>query len=121
MKKILVICSLSVVLFSCGGNKEKLTVTTEKISGPVLKSTFKVWGNCETCKENIESALKADGITTSDWSSETKLLAVTYDSTKITLDVIEKNIAAVGYDNIKYKGDNEAYANLPECCKYERK
>ena len=111
----------TIVLFSCGGNKENLTVRTEKISGAVLKSTFKVWGNCETCKEAIEGSLKKDGITTADWNTETKIIAVTYDSTKINLDNIEKTIAAVGYDNVKYKGDDAAYANLPSCCKYERK
>ena len=119
MRYILLIAS--VFLFACGGNKEELTVKTEKVSGPVLKSSFKVWGNCETCKEAIEGSLKKDGIETADWNTETKIIAVTYDTTKINLDAIEKSIAAVGYDNIKYKGDDKAYAELPECCKYERK
>ncbi len=119
---ISVICVLlSEVLPSCGGNKEELTVKTEKVSGAELKSTFKVWGNCETCKDAIENSLRVDGVTTSDWSEETKLLAVTYDSTKITLDQVAQKIAAVGYDNVKYKGDDKAYENLPQCCKYERK
>ncbi|MGZ3862037.1 MAG: heavy-metal-associated domain-containing protein [Bacteroidia bacterium] len=108
-------------LFSCGGKKEDLTARTETVSGSVLKSTFKVWGNCEMCKETIESSLKKDGITSADWNTETKIIAVTYDTTKINLDEIEKSIASVGYDNIKYKGDDKAYAELPECCKYDRK
>ena len=119
---ICVFCVLfSEVLPSCSGNKEELTVKTEKVSGPQLKSVFKVWGNCETCKDAIENSLRADGITSADWDMETKLIAVTYDSTKINLDKIEQNIAAVGYDNVKYKGDDKAYENLPPCCKYERK
>lgn len=121
MKNLIIAFSLSVLLFSCGGNKEELTVKTEKISGAELKSTFKVWGNCETCKDAIENSLRTDGITTADWNMETKLIAVTYDSTKINLDKIEQKIAAVGYDNVKYKGDDAAYENLPQCCKYERK
>ena len=48
-------------------------------------------------------------------------MEVSYDSTKINLDAIQKHIANVGYDNDKYKGDETAYNNLHECCKYERK
>lgn len=119
LKFSLVICSM--LLFACSGNKEDFTVKTEKVSGAVLQSNFKVWGNCEMCKETIEASLKADGITAADWDTETKIISVSYDSTKINIDAIGKNIAAAGYDNIKYKGDNAAYAELPDCCKYERK
>jgi periplasmic mercuric ion binding protein len=119
MRYILLIAS--VLLFSCGGNKEELTVKTEKVSGSVLRSTFKIWGNCDMCKETIEGSLKKDGVEAADWNTETKIIAVTYDTTKINLDAIEKNIASVGYDNVKYKGDDKAYTELPECCKYERK
>ena len=119
--KYLIILLFSILLFSCSGNKEELTVKTEKVSGVILKSEFKVWGNCETCKETIEGSLKKEGITSVDWNTETKIISVTYDSTKINLDAVEKNIASVGYDNVKYKGDDAAYAELPECCKYDRK
>ena len=111
----------SILLFSCGEKKEELTVKTEKISGTVLKSEFKVWGNCDMCKETIEGSLKVDGISTADWNTESKLISVTYDSTKISLDAIEKDIAAAGYDNIKYTGNEAAYFELPDCCKYVRK
>ena len=84
-------------------------------------SIFKVWGNCEMCKETIESSLKVDGIAKVDWNTETKRIDVNFDSTKINLDQIKKNIASVGYDNDTYKGDETAYTNLHECCKYERK
>ena len=110
------------LLFACGGNKnEELSVKTEKVEGTILRSSFKVWGNCDMCKETIEGSLKKDGITEANWNDETKIISVTYDSSKINLDAIEKNIAAVGYDNLKYKGDDKAYAELPECCRYERK
>ncbi|HWY37614.1 MAG TPA: heavy-metal-associated domain-containing protein [Bacteroidia bacterium] len=121
MKKILAILSSVILLYACSGKKEESGVKTEKVSGAVLRSSFKVWGNCETCKETIEGSLKTEGISTADWNTETKIITVAYDSTKINLDDIEKKIAAVGYDNIKYKGNDAAYAKLPECCKYERK
>jgi mercuric ion binding protein len=73
------------------------------------------------CKETIEGSLKVEGVTKADWSPETKMISVAYDTTKITLDQIQKNIALVGYDNEKYKGDNATYSELPECCQYDRK
>jgi copper chaperone CopZ len=121
LKYFITILIFPILFFACGGNKEEFSVKTEKVSGAVLQSSFKVWGNCEMCKETIEGSLKTDGIAAADWNTETKIILVSYDSTKINIDVIEKNIAAVGYDNIKYKGDDVAYANLPECCKYDRK
>jgi copper chaperone CopZ len=73
------------------------------------------------CKETIEGSLKVDGISKAEWNTESKQMEVNYDSTKINLDAIQKHIANVGYDNDKYKGDETAYNNLHECCKYERK
>lgn len=83
--------------------------------------TFKIWGNCEMCKETIETSLKVGGVKMADWNKDTKMITVEFDSTKINLDHIQKNVAAVGYDNEKYRGDDSAYKNLPECCQYERK
>lgn len=37
------------------------------------------------------------------------------------MDEIQKNIASVGYDTEKYRGDDKAYEELHECCKYERR
>jgi mercuric ion binding protein len=122
MKKILALFLFANVLVSCGENKAAPEdIKAEHISGAILSSTFKVWGNCETCKENIEGSLKADGISKADWNTETKLITVAYDSTKINLNQIEKSIAAAGYDNVTYKGDDKAYAELAPCCQYDRK
>lgn len=93
---------------------------TETVNG-LATSSFKVWGNCEMCKETIESSLKVEGINKADWNMDTKIVTVNYDNNKITLDQIQKNIASVGYDNEKYKGDDKAYSELPECCQYDRK
>lgn len=108
---------------SCGSKQESATGTTVKsnTTNGVTTSTFKVWGNCEMCKETIESSLKVEGIIKADWNIDSKNMTVSYDESKITLDQIQKNIASVGYDNEKYKGDDKAYDELPECCQYDRK
>lgn len=86
-----------------------------------VSDTLKVWGNCEMCQETIEGSLKTKGIASASWNSETKMLAVSYDSTQINLDQIHKLVAASGYDTEKYKADEETYKNLHECCQYERR
>ena len=114
---------LCFLLFACERNTtgDNTPVKTEARSGSLVSCNFKVWGNCETCKENIETSLKVTGITSADWNTETKMIQVSYDTTKISLDQIEKNIAAAGYDNVAYKGDDKAYAELAPCCQYDRK
>ncbi|MBL7937232.1 MAG: heavy-metal-associated domain-containing protein [Bacteroidia bacterium] len=124
MKKIkyLAIVCIAIAMASCGNDAKKEEVSASTItSNGITTSTFKVWGNCDMCKETIEGSLKVEGVTKADWSTETKVISVAYDTTKITLDQIQKNIAVVGYDNEKYKGDNTSYNELPECCQYDRK
>lgn len=55
-----------------------------------------------------------------NWDKETHLLTITFNSSNISLDEIHQRIAAVGYDTDKIKANDEAYAKLDECCKYER-
>lgn len=121
--KLIAITCVIIAITACGNkseNSESKESKTEVVDG-VATSSFKVWGNCDMCKETIEGSLKVDGISKADWSTETKMITVSYDSTKISLDQIQKNIATVGYDNEKYKGDETAYKGLPECCQYDRK
>jgi mercuric ion binding protein len=121
MKKIITILFVATLFTSCGNKtsvvKEETTISANGIS----TSIFKVWGNCEMCKETIEKSLKIEGVERADWNVDSKSLAVSYDVSKISLDQIQKDVAAAGYDNSKYKGDDNAYKNLPECCQYERK
>lgn len=83
--------------------------------------TIKVSGECGMCKSRIQKTLKLDGISSAVWSTDTKVLSVTYDPSKISNDDIQKKIAAVGHDTEKYRADDEVYSKLPGCCHYERK
>jgi periplasmic mercuric ion binding protein len=82
--------------------------------------TFKVWGKCEMCKARIEKAVKAEGATSADWNIKSKMLAVTFDPAKTSVDALSKKLALVGHDTEKYKASDEVYAKLPGCCHYER-
>lgn len=85
------------------------------------EATFKVYGNCSMCKNRIETALKAKGISKANWDVKSKMLTVTYDPHVVTLDEIHKKIAAVGHDTEEVKADDKTYKNLMGCCQYERK
>ena len=123
LTKYVATACIALAITSCGNQtttSETKIATTQTVDG-ITTSTFKVWGNCDMCKETIEGSLKVDGVTKADWNTESKIITTSYDSTKITLNQIQKNIALVGYDNEAYKGDDVAYKALPECCQYDRK
>ncbi|MCY1636492.1 heavy-metal-associated domain-containing protein [Marinifilum sp. D737] len=86
------------------------------------KASFKVSGNCGMCEKTIEKAAKSvDGVSMADWDKKTKVIKVSFDTEKTSLDAIHKAIAKVGYDTEKVKAKDEVYNKLHSCCKYERK
>jgi membrane fusion protein, copper/silver efflux system len=95
--------------------------TQQVTSSHLLSEQFKVSGNCEQCKDRIETAAKSvSGVSSADWNSETKMLHVQFDRAKTNSDAIQKAIAAVGHDTEKYKAPNAVYKSLPECCLYRK-
>lgn len=85
-----------------------------------MTAKFKVYGNCGMCEKRIEKAAKIEGVTFADWDVDTKILTITFDSTKVKPNQVHKAIAAVGHDTEKEKAPDNVYAELPECCQYER-
>lgn len=89
----------------------------KNIAGDTAVS-FKVFGVCEQCKNRIESALKVKGIRSTNWNIDTKMLSVSYDPSKISLDKIHNKIVAVGHDTYLKKANDAVYRALPACCHY---
>ncbi len=82
---------------------------------------FEVSGNCEMCKERIETASKSvKGVLSASWDINTKKINVGYNSSVTSLDVIQKAIAESGHDNVKYRAPDDVYNKLPECCLYRK-
>lgn len=79
-----------------------------------------VQGNCEMCAERIETALSAAGIKKPIWNSETKILQADLSQTSLSLQEVASIVALAGHDNELVKASDEAYNNLPDCCKYDR-
>lgn len=93
---------------------------TAKTSGQQKTETFKVWGKCDMCKTRIEKAVKAEGVTSANWDLKTQMLAVTFDPSKTSVELLSKKLASVGHDTEKFKAPDDVYAKLPDCCHYDR-
>jgi mercuric ion binding protein len=116
MKQIrFIVAVLAIILASTGlyaQNQDKSAIAASKTE------TIKVGGNCDLCKTRIEKAAKIEGVNQAEWNKDTKVLKLVYNPSKVTSDVVQKKIAAVGHDTEKYKADDKIYNSLPGCCKY---
>ena len=82
---------------------------------------FKVYGNCGMCEIRIEKAANSvDGVKSTDWDKETKMIKVSFDPGKTDLHKIHIAITDAGHDTEMHKASNEVYEKLPVCCKYDR-
>ncbi|MEN8250643.1 MAG: heavy-metal-associated domain-containing protein [Bacteroidota bacterium] len=94
---------------------------TALVAQDIKKEEFKVYGNCGMCEKRIEkAATELDGIVSADWDKESKMILVSFDADKVSLEDIHKAIAKVGHDTDDEKADDEVYNGLPGCCQYER-
>lgn len=90
-------------------------------AGPVKTEKFKVGGKCSMCKARIEKAANSvDGVTAAEWNVDTKMIEVSYDETKTSIQKVHEAIAEAGHDTELVRADDETYANLPGCCHYDR-
>ena len=83
--------------------------------------TVKIAGNCDMCKTTIENAGNKKKVSKVEWNKDSKIATLTFDSKTTNPDEVLKRIALAGYDNEKYLAPDDAYAKLPECCRYERR
>lgn len=81
--------------------------------------SFKVAGECGTCKKKIEKAAKEAGATYAAWDMHSKILKLSYNA-GTDVSAIQQKIADAGYDTPKFKATDVAYNSLDKCCQYER-
>jgi|SRR5689334_3119742 len=96
-----------------------LAVVSPAFSQKVKTETFKVAGECGTCKKKIEKAARDAGATYAVWDTHSKILNVTYNA-GIELSAIQQRIADAGYDTPKFRATDAAYNSLDKCCQYDR-
>ncbi|MEZ5018856.1 MAG: efflux RND transporter periplasmic adaptor subunit [Bacteroidales bacterium] len=91
----------------------------EKASADIIHTDFRVEGNCEMCKDRIETtALSVRGVQSATWDMDNKILHLEYNKSLTARENVQKAIAAAGHDNGKYRAPDDVYNNLPECCLY---
>lgn len=106
---------------STGNQSSKQATTSAKRMATIQHATFKVFGNCESCKKRIEDAAKSvKGVVLASWNMTTKKIQVEYDATKTGIDVIHSAIAKVGHDTDRQKANDKTYNALPNCCLYRK-
>jgi copper chaperone CopZ len=110
MKNAILTLSAFILFTACANEGKK-----------VVEKTAHVYGNCEKCKATIEKAAKINGTSEVSWSPDSKLLKYKIDTTITSTEAVLKSIAAAGYDNELYQGNDYEYQKLPDCCHYERK
>ncbi|MEZ4997208.1 MAG: efflux RND transporter periplasmic adaptor subunit [Bacteroidales bacterium] len=91
----------------------------EKASADIIHTDFRVEGNCEMCKDRIETtAMSVRGVQSATWDMDNKILHLEYNKSLTARENVQKAIAAAGHDNGKYRAPDDVYNNLPECCLY---
>lgn len=88
--------------------------------GSPAEAKFKVYGNCGMCKKRIEKAVSISEVKFAKWDKTTKMLTVAYLPEKITLDSLQRRVAAVGHDTDRFKAPDSVYAAMPACCLYRQ-
>ncbi|WP_077406990.1 heavy-metal-associated domain-containing protein [Cellulophaga omnivescoria] len=100
-----------------GGNNTSVNAEDELATA---KTTFGVRGNCGMCKSTIEKAAKSvDGVASANWDVKKKQITIAFNGDKTNEAAFHKAIAESGYDTEKSSGSEEAYKELPACCKYD--
>ena len=108
MNKKLITLSLALgLIFGCSGEAENKTAE-------IALNTIQ----CGMCTDKIASGLgKLEGVVKIDVDLEKKIGKVVYKAGVINLGVIEKAIAAIGYDANNTPAEPKAYSELDICCK----
>jgi len=83
--------------------------------------TFTVFGNCEMCKERIETASQGKGVITATWDIDSKIMTLNYNPAQTSPEKVQQRIADSGHDTELKKAKDYVYKDLPECCLYRDK
>lgn len=97
-------------------------LSTSLAQAQTVTETYKVNGECDMCKKNIEMACFAlRGMKKASWNGDSLTLTVTFDPKKANKETILRRVAMAGYDNEAFQTAEVTYGKLPDCCQYDRK
>jgi len=116
LKKFIAVVSFMLCLTALQAQTASTKPATT-LSG-IQTATFTVAGTCDQCKARIENAADIKGVKLCTWDPNTQIAKVTYNASKVSLEQIQKAIAAAGHDAGPIKATDAAYKELPGCCQY---
>ena len=106
-KKLITLSIVLGFIIGCSGEAENKTAE-------IALNTIQ----CGMCTDKIASGLgKLEGVVKVDVDLDKKVGKVVYKAGVIDLGVIEKAIAAIGYDANDTPAESKAYSGLDMCCK----
>ena len=120
MKTIKIFFAVAVLLVTVSFANAQSDKTQRTIG--IKTQTIEVSGTCSMDKQRIENAAyTVAAVKLAAWNEYTHVLTLTYSIfNKDAADSAQKKIALAGNDTEKYRADDTAYQNLPDCCHYKR-
>lgn len=101
---------ISILLFSTNTQAQK----HKKESRVIIKSML----NCEVCAEAIEDELDdISGIKSIEIDMNENKIIITYDSYQLNPERIREAISEIGFPADDLEAHEDAYKELPDCCK----
>jgi hypothetical protein len=95
-----------------------VSASTIVFAQEVTETEFRVAGNCGQCKTRIEKTVTIKGVRFARWNKSSKMLKVAFVTNAVTVDSLQRRLAAVGHDTDAYKAPDTVYSALPACCLY---
>lgn len=78
---------------------------------------IKTSANCEMCKARLEKNVAfVKGVKDVNLDLADKVMTVSYNPKKVTVDKIKKAITDTGYDADELQKNEESHSKLPSCC-----
>ena len=95
-----------------------LMVSAQKVSEKKSITIIKTSAQCEMCEETILPELNAHkGVKEAKMNLETQELTIRYNGIKVTEEELKEVISELGYSAGDLHADEDAYEQLPSCCK----
>lgn len=110
MKNLLLLTIILAGTVSSGFGQLKKGLQTVTISTPTVQ--------CQMCKQRIEKYMvREEGVSKVNVDYKKKQTKVTYYAERTNVENIKTAIANAGYDADDVTANEEAYKELPKCCR----
>lgn len=92
-------------------------INIQEIEKKVDTVEIKTSAICNMCKERIEHDMAFEkGVKSVELDNDTKILTITYKTSKTNKEKLRKAVTMIGYDADDMLADQKAHDKLPACC-----